>query len=206
MTTNNSDDKKDKLKLAIEKNPCTKCRSQNLTACKCVGGGGGGASKAQDDNDDSAEKQASNSVPMPQNELKLWADPSAAPIFQSPEFNLQLTGDTKLNNFILLFQMGENLLPEQKALLVWQMKEILAEFEDFKDSLEANNISTQGFSAAMNENQLVIQIYSQTHCAQFIEQLNSKNLLPVPTFSRKNEEQDDEAARPFNPSPLSCGS
>ena len=112
-------------------------------------------------------------------------------------------------NLCLTFRGGSNLSKEEMAWLKDYFSAIQSEFDAFKDELQDNHISTEGFTAIIENKQLTIQIPNQKYYELFMVRLMNQNLLPSPNMRQQKTKEDDvvtqSSYRSPNPFDISQG-
>lgn len=206
--------KKSALTLAIENNPCGRCRAAGYPSCKCGGGGGGGGSGG-------GGKDKDDVTPV-LNQAANIANQAAIQKFDEAKKNFmesQLHSDNAINYETgllsvesdrlrgnLVFRVNPGLSKADMEVAREFIKAVKDEFEEFKNQLIEQGISTKGFVVNMKDNELAIRIPIPKYYDIFIKHLESKNLLPVPNPDRVDKSmlhQYQESKKPFNPNPLS---
>ncbi len=188
MNKKELEDKEPAEQSAIKNNPCGICRAMGKAGCPGHGGGSaggnsGGSGAAAESNhpkEKGTEKVANVSV-----ELNKWLQPNMVAVFDSKL--LSILGD--MNNLRLAFQGKPDLSQEEMGLMKEYFKTIQFEFDAFKESLEAQDISTKGFNVVIKGNELMIHIPDQKYYAEFIKQLMDKNFLPSPNPSQGEKKE-----------------
>lgn len=212
-----------------QKNPsksyCGKCGMERspINMCRCLGGGSGDES-----NKDNKTKSKDNLNPLDQitksSEQVLGI---STPMLNKPAWmQSQKSSDKMINyeagwslffksdrlNGTLIFRVKPGLPNDEiKKALQERLKAIKIEFDDFKNQLTKQGISTENFTAVLKDNELTIHIPTTPnpkYYDAFIKYLENKNLLP--SQNQEHEEKKEITQSPeedeqptFNPSPFS---
>jgi hypothetical protein len=209
--------KKGAMTIAIENNPCGRCRAAGYPTCKC-GSGGGGSSGGE--SDESKKKDAdfkSHQTTSISNQVKA----AIKKFDEVKKFFVQskLLSDKMINYetdllFIesdrlrgnLSFRAKSGLSKDEAETIRQFLKIVKSEFESFKNCLAEQGVSTNGFNATLKDNELTIHIPNQKYYDAFIKHLENKNLLPIPNPEREvqKETRGPDKQQTFNtPNPFS---
>lgn len=219
----NQKPKKDVIAVAIDNNPCGRCRAMGSPVCKCGGGGSSnGESGGSYGNDDIKNKnvmslnQASSTLGQIDtaaikkfDEAKtVWLQSllSSDSIINYKAGLFSIENDRLRGNFT--FHVGSRLSKDEIEISRELLKAVKIEFDEFKLLLTESGISTQRFSAKLEANELIAHIPNPKYYNSFIKHLESKNLLPIPNPERVEKNESYRSAKEdkqkiFSPNPYS---
>lgn len=201
--------KKDALTLAIENNPCGRCRVAGYPTCKCGGGSGAGesGSSSSDENKNEDITRLSNqTVNMPgqttlgtiqqfdkNKTLFVQSELSSNSVISYETEFLSIESDRLRGN--LTFKIKEGLSETELKMSRKFLKMVNAEFEVFKDQL---GTSARNFTVDLKDNELAVHIPIPKYYDAFIKHLENKNLLPIPNPNQqyKSETQNKSSKLP----------
>lgn len=207
--------KKDALALAIENNLCGLCRPMGLPMCKGhakTGGGsgsGGSGDKASYQEDTSLLKQPTQidteMTPIIQEfekEKKIWIQSQLLndKVINDEAGLLLIESDRLRGN--LTFRAKPGLSKAEIEMVTQFFKAVKAQFDEFKNQLTEQGVSTHQFKAELKDNQLAIHIPNPKYYDAFIKHLENQNLLPVPK-PKQIETPELNKQKAFNPNPFS---
>lgn len=211
---------KDPVKAAVDNNPCAMCRSMGLPGCNGHGAGSGGGSGG-DSTEAKKEKitYSSNKVtseprlplsskPKEDKTKAMWVKSNLLSNTTSTyEVGLLSIESNRLMGN-LTFKVRPGLSKVEEKISREFLNAVKNEFDDFKNQLIENGISTTNFSATLKGNELSVHIPNPKYFDKFIKHLESKNLLPTPNPEREEKKESLKSAREdkmqgFNPTPLS---
>jgi len=210
--------KKGTLTLAIDNNPCGRCRAAGYPTCKCGsgrGGSGGGDSGKNEKKDDPTF--TSNQAASISNQVAIQKFDEAKSIFVKSQLLsdkminyetglLSIESDRLRGNLTIKVKPGLSKVEEEISREF--LKTIKAEFDEFKNQLAEQGVSTNNFTATLKDNELSVHIPNPKYYDAFIKHLEKKYLLPVPNPEREEKKEAFNSAREdkkqaFNPTPLS---
>ena len=169
-------------------NPCGLCRAFGLPPpCRGHGGAGEGDSGSAEENKHKDEKQLSDTTTAPQTgdtKLSKTDHYDAAQLMLSSSGAIHLAAGLlsieaiKLPHGILIFRGKAELTTEEKQTLREFINAVKTTFDEFKQKLEEEGVSTKQFTADIKNDELTIKINNPKYYNEFIQLLNKKNLLP----------------------------
>lgn len=198
--------KKGTITLAIENNPCGRCRVAGFPTCKCGGGGGAGSGSGGGSSGDKTKNTdtmpASNQAIRGQRTLAAIQEfDKAKTIFvqsllasnTTTNFEaglLLIESDPLYGNLTLKIKPG---LSKSEIQLVQDFFKIIKkEFESFKDQLTEKGISTTNFTIEVKDDKLSIHIPNPKYYRSFIEK---NNLFPAPNPEQNKNEIVNESKK-----------
>lgn len=209
---------KDPIRASIDSNPCGRCRVAGYPTCECGGGSGGGGSG---NGGESEKKDAAANPPnqviglLSQTEIKaaIQKFDEAKKIFVQS----QLLSDKTINYETRLISIESDRLRGNLTIKVKPglskveeeisrefLKTIKSEFDEFKNQLAEQGVSTNNFTSTLKNNELSIHIPNPKYYDKFIKHLENKNLLPIPNPEREEKKSVKvDKKQTFNPTPLS---
>lgn len=202
---------KDAITLAIENNSCGRCRPAGYPTCKCGSGGGGSGGGDSDENKKKDDATfTSNQAASISNQAAIQKFDEAKTIFVQSQLLsdktinyetglISIVSDRLHGNLTLTVKPGISKAEEEISREF--LKTIKTEFDEFKNQLAEQGVSTSNFTATLKNNELSVHIPNPKYYDAFIKHLENKNLLPVPN-PEKQEEKEIAKQEKNRPSPF----
>lgn len=205
---------------AIAKNPCKLCSMKGRKICGCGGGGGGpGGGSEADSGDDEAEDNTLDASggrdKIPESDDEYYIDMELDSFSSTDELESEdeekeaeeeltpeelsalleeISGLVKIErddeSGILKIASVRPFSSSEAQRILQYINLIEAEFESFKEELQAAGENLSGYTATRTENSLIIRIPSKNY-DRFIDRLNSKHLLDFSGKAAKENTADN---------------
>ncbi len=212
---------KGSIRASIDSNPCGRCRTAGYPTCKCGSGGGGSGGGGGGESEKKDATYTSNQAPGISNQVEVKAAIQKFDEAKTIFVQSQLLSNTTVNYETGLITIESDRLRGNLTLRVKPglskadeeishefLNAVKTEFDEFKNKLFEQGVSTKDFTATLKGNELSVHIPNPKYYDAFIKHLENKNLLPVPNPEREEKKETLSSAKEdkkqaFNPTPLS---
>lgn len=210
----NEPHKKTPMEMAIENNPCQRCRLRGYLTCQGHGESGSASGAGDNSANDKVKAQASLSKPNPvSSDQTVNPSPSHSDKAKEVWIQSQLLSDKTLHYKAglliiesdrlrgnLTFQIKPGLSAEEIKTSQAFLKAVKAAFAEFTNADQ--NIAAQKFSVDLKADRLIIHISHPTYYTAFLKHLESKNLLPLPNLEQQAQQTNTSTPCQKLPSPF----